>query len=122
MLHNNSKVNFFWFLPLPLMWLQLEASSYKNGFPKHLIKGNLFPFPYGPVCSQHISICSRILPVILFSAKYPIHLYSRYLATFSGLLGKIHKTNSPDSPSTYISCILSCYLRVKASPGKREHY
>ena len=56
----------FWFVLLQFMWLQPESSSFKNGFLKYLIKGKFSPFPYGPVCSQLISICSPFFPVMCF--------------------------------------------------------
>lgn len=49
MIQNNSTVTLFLFLFPSLMWLQLESSSFKNGFLKYLTKVTS-PFPYGPVC------------------------------------------------------------------------
>lgn len=47
MVQNDSQVTLFLFL-FPSL-LQLESSSFKNGFLKYLSKVT-FPFPYGPVC------------------------------------------------------------------------
>ena len=62
----------------------------------------------------------HMLPIFFashpFTAKYPIHLHSCYIATFSRVLGMICKNNSSLSLSICVCGIFPCFT-VTTPPG-----